>query len=129
MYLGKTEDLYERLSGYVNQDGSFGPATEFVKYAIMLNYQRRGFSIQIRYRFTVKDAKASETESLKCFNFALCDRENGGYRRVQLDGHNSISQFPCLQKLEYYTTSFKSMKHAATNIRGWKHSSSVDLDD
>lgn len=76
------------------QDGTFGPKHETVKYAVMLNFQRRNFDIQIRVRPLVDcNAKEAESATFESCNFALNYRENKGYRRVELSNGRRINHY------------------------------------
>jgi hypothetical protein len=90
IYLGKA-DHKNRLLQYVNSDGTFGPSGEYVMYAVMLNFQRRGFAISVRYRITTDDAVGEETRSMESFSFALADKKNGGHLRVALPSEKCIT--------------------------------------
>lgn len=48
IYLGKANNLRERLKGYVNADGTFGPKREAFKYKALCDLYCKGFDLQIR---------------------------------------------------------------------------------
>lgn len=50
VYLGKADNLQQRLGAYLHADETFGPSGEGsgYKYRAMVDLQRRGFAIQIR---------------------------------------------------------------------------------
>lgn len=126
VYCGKANDLHDRLSKYINKDGTFGPQAELVKYAVMCNFQRRGFSIQIRYRYIYSDAGDRESDTLARYNFALCDVKNGGYRRVQL--RKVLAAYSPMPKCDYVTKVFMGDRAKVVANRLVNDISQVDLD-
>jgi hypothetical protein len=94
VYLGKADDLKERLSSYINMDGTFGPKDELTKRAMMLNLQRRGFSIEIRWRRINGDPKTAESLALEQYNFPACYMENDKYRAIMLPSGRSVLDYP-----------------------------------
>lgn len=48
IYLGKANNLRDRLTDYINGNGAFGPKREDVKYGKLKELYRKGFDFQIR---------------------------------------------------------------------------------